>query len=421
MQQPFVNDIEVRDVNQRSLSVHIGETGLFWHSKSFLSMSVSPRGEIVGHCLFTDIVFCHYRHKAKEVTVLALPRKRSHKVELRERVIQRFSFFSPVKTIITPDMIANPAYYIYKHLHHMVMNEYKRNTEAIIQMNRRFCDSQEALDKLQKQLAVNPSQSILGSFSHPSYHPELYNGRKVFVVLNPHGGNTHAMAVGFACVDSVDLGGYCETLLRPSQSALRFPDDKLRVVVPSSLHCSGHAEDLGVAFDSSLYDSVLFIRFRLVFSLTSSGDGTVNEFINGVLSRPDARSVLFATTFGSISAGTQNSLSRGMGTSCVYTALYCLAKRKARLFDAICVENGRHVCRYAFCGCGWGIISDMVQDYEKYRFLKQYRYWWLKGYHGCLCKRRHYCSYRFIKGENQMRMPCNHVNPDVNTCDHSDL
>ena len=92
MQQPFVNDIEVRDVNQRSLSVHIGETGLFWHSKSFLSMSVSPRGEIVGHCLFTDIVFCHYRHKAKEVTVLALPRKRSHKVELRERVIQRFSF-----------------------------------------------------------------------------------------------------------------------------------------------------------------------------------------------------------------------------------------------------------------------------------------------------------------------------------------
>lgn len=110
-----------------------------------------------------------------------------------------------------------------------------------------------------------------------------------------------------------------------------------------------------------------------------------------------------------------------MGTSCVYTALYCLAKRKVRLFDGICVENGRHVCRYAFCGCGWGIISDMVQDYEKYRFLKQYRYWWLKGYHGCLCKRKHYCSYRFIKGENQMRMPCNHVNPDVELKESPDV
>ena len=60
-------------------------------------------------------------------------------------------------------------------------------------------------------------------------------------------------------------------------------------------------------------------------------------------------------------------------------------------------------------------------SYEKYRFLKQYRYWWLKGYHGCLCKRKHYCSYRFIKGENQMRMPCNHVNPDVELKESPDI
>ena len=62
------------------------------------------------------------------------------------------------------------------------------------------------------------------------------------------------------CSDSVDLGGHGEALLRPPQSALRVPDDQLRVFVIGSLHRSGHAEDLGVAFDSSLYDSVLFIR-----------------------------------------------------------------------------------------------------------------------------------------------------------------
>ena len=176
---------------------------------------------------------------------------------------------------------------------------------------------------------------------------------------------------------------------------------------------SGHAEDLGVSFDSNIYDSVLFIRYIMIGFIHSSGDGTVNEFVNGVLSRQDARSILFTTTIGSISAGSQNSLSRGMGTNNVYTALYCLAKRKVRIFDGICVENGAHLCRYAFCGCGWGIISDMVQDYEKYRFLKQYRYWWLKGVHGCFCRRKHYSSYRYVKGDNQARLQCNHTNPSV--------
>lgn len=167
-------------------------------------------------------------------------------------------------------------------------------------------------------------------------------------------------------------------------------------------------------FDQTLYDSVLFIRWQVIKpSLFSSGDGTVNEFLNGILSRTDYRSILFSTTIGCIPAGTQNSLARGMGTDSLYTALYCLVKRKARLYDGICVENGAHLCRYAFCGCGWGIISDMVRDYEKYRFLKQFRYWWLKGVHGCFCRRHHYCAYRFIPGENQSRFVCDHTLPDV--------
>ena len=52
---------------------------------------------------------------------------------------------------------------------------------------------------------------------------------------------------------------------------------------------SGHAEDLGVSFDSNIYDSVLFIRYIMIGFIHSSGDGTVNEFVNGILSRQDAR------------------------------------------------------------------------------------------------------------------------------------
>ena len=163
MQNILTRDIEVWDVTHKPITVHIGESSILWHEKFYNLGCYSCRGEIKGHCLFTDIVFCHYRHKVEEVVVIALPRKRSHrKVELRERFIQRFSFFSPPKSIITSDMLANPAYFIYKHLHHVIMNEYKADTEHIIEINKRYYDSEEAIEKLQHHLAVNPSQSILG-------------------------------------------------------------------------------------------------------------------------------------------------------------------------------------------------------------------------------------------------------------------
>lgn len=175
--------------------------------------------------------------------------------------------------------------------------------------------------------------------------------------------------------------------------------------LPFQVTRSGHAEDLGISFDPKAFDSVLFI----------SGDGTINEFINGVLSRDDARSILVHATFGAIPAGSQNSFARGMGTSSIYTALYCLVKRKVRLYDGVCVENGDRCCRYAFAGCGWGILSDMVKDYERYRCLRSYRYWLLKGIHGFFCLRRHYCCYRYVPDENQVRFLCSHKYPVVRT------
>jgi len=163
MQPILTQDIEVWDTMHKPITVHIGENSILWHEKSNSLCYYSCRGEIKGYCLLTDIVFCHYRHKVEEVVVIALPRKRSHrKVELRERCIQRFSFFSPSKSIITSDMLANPAYFIYKHLHQVIMNEYKADTDHILEINKRYYDSEEAMEKLRHHLAVNPSQSILG-------------------------------------------------------------------------------------------------------------------------------------------------------------------------------------------------------------------------------------------------------------------
>lgn len=167
-------------------------------------------------------------------------------------------------------------------------------------------------------------------------------------------------------------------------------------------------------FNSILQNMIRFcLSGRANNILLYSGDGTVNEFLNGVLSREDSSHVLFYTTIGIISAGSQNSLARGMGTHAINTALYCLLKRKVRMFDGICVENGSHLCRYSFAGCGWGIVSDMVKDYERYRWLKQYRYWLLKGIHGCFCRRNHYCSIKYVEDDNQIRLRCNHKQPSV--------
>ena len=211
------------------------------------------------------------------------------------------------------------------------------------------------------------------------------------------------------------MGTVNQAFFSTCEYAISLSNYKLCVSLTLIYSHSGHAEDLGVNFDYETYDSVLFIRFLMLLLLHCSGDGTVNEFLNGILSRNDARKILFACTFALISAGSQNSLARGMGTGSYLTALYCLAKRKTRLYDSICVENGSKVCRYSFAGCGWGIISDMVKDYEKYRYLRQYRYWLLKGIHGCLCLRRHYSVYRYVPSENQARRCCRHKYPSVHS------
>lgn len=74
---------------------------------------------------------------------------------------------------------------MYKRIHSVIVKEYESNTEELIKMNRRFINEEESLEKLRERLAVNQSHSIL----------EMYGNRTVFVILNPHGGNTRAQTV----------------------------------------------------------------------------------------------------------------------------------------------------------------------------------------------------------------------------------
>ena len=121
------------------------------------------RGCILGSCNYSDLVFCHYRHKSYEVRVIALPRKKSgSNIEIRERYLKCFSFFSPTKTTSSKDEMINPAFYLYKFLHSIIIDDLKRNTEEIIRINSRLFSSEDDLSALRKHLSVNPTSSILG-------------------------------------------------------------------------------------------------------------------------------------------------------------------------------------------------------------------------------------------------------------------
>ena len=71
----------------------------------------------------------------------------------------------------------------------MIVEEYKTNTEALIEPNKRFAPSEHVMaqlqQQLQQQLRVNSNHSIM----------ELYSSRRVLVVINPHGGTNCAKQV----------------------------------------------------------------------------------------------------------------------------------------------------------------------------------------------------------------------------------
>lgn len=117
----------------------------------------------MGSCNFSDLVFCHYRHKSCEVRVIALPRKKPRSnIEIRERYLKCFSFFNPTKTVSSKDEMINPAFYIYKFLHSVIIDDLTRNTEEMIRINSRLFSSDDDLSQLRKHLSVNPTSSILG-------------------------------------------------------------------------------------------------------------------------------------------------------------------------------------------------------------------------------------------------------------------
>lgn len=126
-------------------------------------------------------------------------------------------------------------------------------------------------------LAVRPAAAASSSSSSgpSSSSSSPYVRRRIFAVLNPHGG-----------------GGTAAVLFEQRVAPLlRWAG--LEVELHRTQH-AGHAVEFGQRYDPSRYDGVLFC----------TGDGGVQEFVSGLLTRPDWRLLVRRVPIAPIAGGT---------------------------------------------------------------------------------------------------------------------
>ena len=92
----------------------------------------------------------------------------------------------------------------------------------------------------------------------------------------------------------------------------------------------------------------------------------------------DACYAIYHTPICHVSAGTQNQIAGGIGTSCYETAAYCIIKHRIKGLDILKVSPKNQPIQYSLCGVVSGIGGDMVKDYEEYRKAGCLRYPLLK-------------------------------------------
>lgn len=188
--------------------------------------------------------------------------------------------------------------------------------------------------------------------------PEL---RTLRIILNPHGGHGRAKRV-------------LEDIVLPT---LRLAGVGVQV---TPTEYAGHTIEMGAEFDPDDTEGILFI----------SGDGAVQEFLQGLVSRPDWMQVATRLVLGHIGCGSANALARGLHTMHPLAAVHAAIKCRVRPLDAALLSSGDGQHRLSVCGIGWGVPGDIAAASEEWRSCGgAYRYTWLKCLKGVLDRKRH--------------------------------
>ena len=121
---------------------------------------------------------------------------------------------------------------------------------------------------------------------------------------------------------------------------------------------SGHATDITNELEIEKYNGLIIV----------GGDGTFHEVVSGLMIREDQKKI----PIGVIPGGSGNSFLYNLYQN-PKTALKKILKFKKRYVDVIEVKTKQELL-YSINLVGWGLITDVGKNAEKYRWLGPSRY-----------------------------------------------
>ncbi len=122
---------------------------------------------------------------------------------------------------------------------------------------------------------------------------------------------------------------------------------------------AGHAKEIANQKSIDQYDGILGI----------GGDGTLNEIINGMLKRKDKKNV----PIGLIPGGSGNSYLHDLKLTNPTNVVKKIISNNMQLMDVVQIEINGEIS-YAMNMIGWGLVTDIGNKAEKYRWLGTNRY-----------------------------------------------
>ena len=122
---------------------------------------------------------------------------------------------------------------------------------------------------------------------------------------------------------------------------------------------AGHAKELANQLNITEYDGFIGI----------GGDGTLHEIINGMLSRHDGHKI----PIGIIPGGSGNSYMHDLQLTDPLKAARAIINEKTRALDTAKVEVN-HIIKYSNNMIGWGLVTDVGNKAEHFRWLGTNRY-----------------------------------------------
>ena len=162
---------------------------------------------------------------------------------------------------------------------------------------------------------------------------------KYLLIVNPHSGKKNSL-----------------NILNQIKPIFNSNDIILEII---KTKYAGHAKNIAHEINLNNYDGLLAI----------GGDGTLNEIINGMLTRKDEKKV----PLGLIPGGSGNSYLHDLKLTEPLIATNAIIKNKTQAMDVAKIEIENKI-QYSINMIGWGLVTDIGNKAEKYRWLGTSRY-----------------------------------------------